>query len=183
MLVKEGGGEVLLKLRPGDLGAVSARLTIQDARVEATFRAQNELARDLLIRSVDDLKAALETRGLIVDRIDVQLDVPPEDAAGRAQDQGDWRARLAGSERTREDGVGNAGQDGDSQGRDSQGSTGSRSGHDGRRGGMARMPMERAAAVADAPMSRQDVAGGIDGQVWTPAGAGGRTLDGFEWVA
>lgn len=183
MLVKEGGGEVLLKLRPGELGAVSARLTIQDARVEATFRAKTELARDLLIKSVDDLRAALETRGLVVDRIDVRLDVPPEDAAARAQDQGDLRVKLAGSEQSREDGVGDAGQDGDSHGRDSQGSTDSRSEDDGRRGGMARMPMERAAAVADAPMLHQDVAGGIDGQVWTTAGAGGRTLDGFEWVA
>ncbi len=181
MLVKDGGGEVLLKLRPGELGAVSARLTIQDARVEATFRAQTEVARDLLVKSVDDLKAALEMRGLVVDRIDVRLDVPPEDSAARARDQSDSRVKLAGSERAREDGVGNAGQDGGSQGRDSQGSTDSRSEDEGRR--MARMPMERAAAGADATVSHAVDAGGMDGPAWSLAGAGGRVLDGFEWVA
>lgn len=183
MLVKEGGGEVVLKLRPGELGAVSARLTIQDARVEATFRAQTEVARDLLVKSVDDLRAALETRGLVVDRIDVRLDTPPEDSAVRGHDQSDSRVKLAGSERTREEGVGNAEQDGGSQGRDSQGSTDSRSGNDGRRGEMARMPMERAAAFADAPVVHADDAGVMDEQAWSLAGAGGRVLDGFEWVA
>jgi flagellar hook-length control protein FliK len=179
MLVKEGGGELLLKLRPGELGAVSARVTIQDARVEATFRARTEVARDLLIKSVDELKAALETRGLVVDRIDVRLDAPPEDSASRRV-QDDASAAVAGSERARDGSVGDARDDDESQGRDSQGWANSRSEDD--RRGTARMPMERAAAVADAAESLGGM-GGADERPWTLDGSGARVLDGFEWVA
>ncbi|MFO0858801.1 MAG: flagellar hook-length control protein FliK [Phycisphaerales bacterium] len=65
------GGDVSLKMTPGDLGTLHAKLSVQDARVNADFIATTEVARDLLVQSVDELRSALETRGLSVDQITI----------------------------------------------------------------------------------------------------------------
>lgn len=65
------GGDVTLRMNPGDLGTLYAKLTVQDARVNADFVATTEVARDLLNQSVDALRSALETRGLSVDQITI----------------------------------------------------------------------------------------------------------------
>lgn len=69
--LSENGGNVTLRMNPGDLGVLHAKLTVQDARVNADFIATTDVARDLLNQSVDTLRSALETRGLSVDSITI----------------------------------------------------------------------------------------------------------------
>lgn len=69
--LSENGGYVTLRMNPGDLGVLHAKLTVQDARVNAHFIATTDVARDLLNQSVDTLRSALETRGLSVDSITI----------------------------------------------------------------------------------------------------------------
>jgi len=192
LLVKEGGGEVLLKLKPVELGAITAHLSIKDARVDATFRAQTPLARDLLVNSIQDLKAALETRGLIVDRVEVVL----EDSALVKRDQ--THGQIAGSDGPHARTVGDGRQEG-AHGRSpdtentsdksnespsassdkgaTRFSSDSRSGQDGSRAAWTpTTDAEGGDRIAKAGEAATE-------PIWLFAGRGGTLADGFEWVA
>ncbi|MCB9846176.1 MAG: flagellar hook-length control protein FliK [Phycisphaeraceae bacterium] len=67
-------GRVSLRLSPAALGVVHVALRVQADRVSATLRAASNEARGLLESSLDHLRAALEARGLNVERLDVGVD-------------------------------------------------------------------------------------------------------------
>jgi flagellar hook-length control protein FliK len=78
MALKEGGGEVVMKLAPEALGQVRVQLQVRDAVVDAVFTTTTAAARQLLEAKTDSLREALEARGLRVDSIVV--DGPSKDA-------------------------------------------------------------------------------------------------------
>lgn len=78
MALKEGGGEVVMKLAPEALGQVKVQLQVRDAAVDAVFTTSTASARQLLEAKKDSLREALEARGLRVDSIVV--DGPSKDA-------------------------------------------------------------------------------------------------------
>jgi hypothetical protein len=69
--VRDGGGEVTLRLMPESLGRVTIRLSVEGGAVTAVLSPATEPARALLEGTSDDLRAALEARGLRVERIEV----------------------------------------------------------------------------------------------------------------
>lgn len=91
MALKEGGGEVTMKLAPEALGQVKVKLVVQDAGVDAMFTASTASARQLLEASTDTLRDALEARGLRVDSIVVdgprtEAQAGPQSSRDVAQD-------------------------------------------------------------------------------------------------
>lgn len=98
-VLRQQGGSVTMRLRPDSLGDLRIQLNLSGGDVTARFDAREESARRLLEQSVDQLRSALEARGLRVGRIEI---ASPE--------QGDARmAHDAPSER-REASTGGAGQ-------------------------------------------------------------------------
>jgi flagellar hook-length control protein FliK len=91
--LRQGGGTVTLHLKPQELGDLKIRLEIDGASVEARFEAATDEARGLLDQSIDSLRAALEAKGLEVERLSVHVaertnehdaqDAPPGDHGGR----------------------------------------------------------------------------------------------------
>lgn len=73
------GGSALISLRPESLGEVNIRVDVQDGQVSATFVASTPMARDLLNRSLVELRELLHSRGLTVDRLDVSLREEPHE--------------------------------------------------------------------------------------------------------
>jgi len=70
--LRQQGGSVTMRLAPDALGSLTVRLAVRGARVEATFEPSSARAQELLERSVQTLRSALESKGLAVDRITVQ---------------------------------------------------------------------------------------------------------------
>jgi flagellar hook-length control protein FliK len=96
--IRKGGGEVMLRLRPEGLGRVTISMKVQDAKVEASLRAQTETARELLTESLPHLKAALEAQGLSVETIVVEPGGAPAGMLASAQDaQHERRDAQAGT--------------------------------------------------------------------------------------
>lgn len=95
-------GPVTLHLTPGHLGQLRVDLTRTDQGVAARFDAATPEAHRLLESSLTDLRAALEARGLHVDRLDVRLvearsadaerhaDDPSRDPPASADDPRQW---------------------------------------------------------------------------------------------
>jgi hypothetical protein len=70
-LVQSKGGTMVMRLNPVELGEVRVQLDLNHGSVAARVEASSESARELLATGIDRLRAALEARGLKVDRIEV----------------------------------------------------------------------------------------------------------------
>lgn len=71
LALRQGGGSVTMKMHPENLGTVTVRLRVDGGEVRARLETTEESARRLLMDSTDELRAALEARGLRVERIEV----------------------------------------------------------------------------------------------------------------
>lgn len=83
--LRQGGGSVTLRLHPEELGDLKVRVDSADGRIGATFEVQSEQARDLLDKTLSDLRTALEARGLSVDRLDVHIAPSAHGHAGHGE--------------------------------------------------------------------------------------------------
>jgi flagellar hook-length control protein FliK len=71
LALRQGGGTVSMKMHPENLGTVTVRLRVDGGEVRARLETSEESARRLLLDSTDELRAALEARGLRVERIEI----------------------------------------------------------------------------------------------------------------
>lgn len=68
---KHKGGTVTLNLTPESLGQIKVKITVEDSKVSALIQTSTEQAKRLLETSGDSLRAAMESKGLTVDRISI----------------------------------------------------------------------------------------------------------------
>jgi flagellar hook-length control protein FliK len=71
-VLKGGGGEITLRLRPEQLGEVRAQVRMEHGVVSVRIEAASEEARSLLERDSSSLRSALEARGLTVEHVRVE---------------------------------------------------------------------------------------------------------------
>jgi flagellar hook-length control protein FliK len=69
--LRDGKSEVVLRLRPETLGPVKIELSMNEGALSARIEAATPAARELLDASMDQLRAALEARGLVVQEMNV----------------------------------------------------------------------------------------------------------------
>lgn len=69
--LRQKGGSVLIRLAPEGLGQLRVHLTLEESQVTARLETTSPEARDLLIKGEDDLRAALESRGLQVKGVEI----------------------------------------------------------------------------------------------------------------
>lgn len=94
-LIKEGGGEMRVRLNPEGLGEVSLKVSLQEGQVKVQILTETSLAKDVLERGLDDLKLGLETQQLKVDEIRVTASKESSqsflsDQEGRFQNPYNW---------------------------------------------------------------------------------------------
>jgi flagellar hook-length control protein FliK len=80
--LKQRGGVVNMKLNPASLGTLKVRVEIRNGSVDATFETSTAKARELLESNLTSLRAALETRGLTVEKLSI-AEQPAPDAPDR----------------------------------------------------------------------------------------------------
>ncbi|MCC5828260.1 MAG: flagellar hook-length control protein FliK [Phycisphaeraceae bacterium] len=97
--IAQRGGSVTLRLNPPEMGLVRVSLQVTDTTVTARFAAQTPEARQMLERSVEQLRASLERHGLHVERLVVR-EMPPSQGQEGAGQFGD-ESRFAGDGRSR----------------------------------------------------------------------------------
>ena len=84
--LRQGRGEVTLRLTPKALGELRISLTVQNGSVDARVKPATTEAHRLLEQGVESLRHALEARGLKVGRIEIdQPPAPKEGASGPNQ--------------------------------------------------------------------------------------------------
>lgn len=105
--VNQNGGSIMLRLQPPDLGFVRVQLDIAAGTVHATFQSEQPVVRTLLAQQMGQLRMALESHGLQVERLDVQM-MQSNDNSTNTEPQSDdvaddGRSRGAFEDETRQD--------------------------------------------------------------------------------
>lgn len=75
-LLRHQGGSVTIRLTPEALGQIKINLRIEDSHVWATFQPSSDASHDAIDQSLASLRASLESRGLVVERLEVVPTVP-----------------------------------------------------------------------------------------------------------
>lgn len=83
-MLTQGGGRMTVVLRPEQLGEVRVRMEAKDGVMNARMSASTEAARQALEAGLDSLRAALESRGVRVESLEIEMH----------ETSGDERARL-----------------------------------------------------------------------------------------
>ncbi len=101
-LVNQRGGVMHMRLDPPDLGVLRVQMTIARGTVAAEFQPSTVQAHALLEQGMGVLRAALESHGLVVDRLTVQAAPPLPSAPLRENpaDQDHQQQRGAGDGRS-----------------------------------------------------------------------------------
>ena len=80
------GGTMNIALNPPDLGAMQITVRMGNGAMSASFQTSNDQATRLLTHSLGQLKNALETQGVSVDRLHVHQVSNSESASGKGGD-------------------------------------------------------------------------------------------------
>ena len=75
-----------ITLNPPDLGAMQITVRMEDGVMSATFQTSNDQATRLLSHTLGQLKEALETQGVSVDRLHVRQASNSQNSSGKSND-------------------------------------------------------------------------------------------------
>ncbi|TVS07824.1 MAG: hypothetical protein EA423_03120 [Phycisphaerales bacterium] len=90
-------GEVTMRLHPEALGKLTVQVRVEASTVQARVEATTEAAREMLMSHTPALRAALESRGLEVQRIEITLAPEAKEDAGPRFAMGEDADRRAGN--------------------------------------------------------------------------------------
>lgn len=97
MAVREGGRELLVQLKPPELGHLTIRVTVADGAIHAHIIADRPEAARMLSQAISSLGQSLAELGLDVQDLDVALG--GETANGHADEAGDGSGATASADR------------------------------------------------------------------------------------
>jgi|GEM_PF-2876321 len=118
-VLRQRGGSVTLRLKPGSLGELRVKMTVKGAKVEAGFEPSTKQAQRLLEHNLTALRSALEAKGLAVERLHV-ANAPEAHAGGGAAGGDSERAREGPGGGARSGTVGAGGASGGEEAMDGQ---------------------------------------------------------------
>lgn len=88
--INQNGGSVTLRMHPPELGVVKIDMQVRAGVVTATFHAEHPSIQNLLSHEMGQLRQALQSQGMVVDRLEVRVrDATDANAARQDQSNGE----------------------------------------------------------------------------------------------
>jgi flagellar protein FlbC len=87
MILKDGGGEIRLVLKPESLGNVRIRMNVVDNKIEGTIIVDSAAVKHVFDGSIDALRRALTAEGFQTGSLSVSVGGQNADSGGRQQRQ------------------------------------------------------------------------------------------------
>ncbi len=97
------GGTMSIRLDPPELGALQITVRMENGVMSASFQTSNEQATRLLSHSLSQLKNALETQGVSVDRLHVHQAAPSEGSSNQNDDSDGNQKQAPGDRSAQQD--------------------------------------------------------------------------------
>jgi hypothetical protein len=88
MAVRESGRELVVSLRPAELGQLTIRVTVHDGVLQAQILADRPEAARLLQQSLSQLDASLADHGYSLEDLEVAYGAPKDDERASSPEQG-----------------------------------------------------------------------------------------------
>ncbi len=88
------GGTMHIRLDPPELGALQVKVSMQDGVMTASFETSNDDATKLLSHSLTQLKHALESQGVSVDKLHVQQSPRNESSSNQKDENGQSKGQA-----------------------------------------------------------------------------------------
>lgn len=88
------GGTMHIRLDPPELGALQVKVSMQDGVMTASFETSNDDATKLLSHSLSQLKHALESQGVSVDKLHVQQSPRNESSSNQKDENGQSKGQA-----------------------------------------------------------------------------------------
>jgi flagellar hook-length control protein FliK len=82
--IKDTGGQMTLKLHPPMLGNVDVSMTLADGQLQANFKTDQLITRDMLVQNMSILKEALADQGIKATQFSVSMSFDSRDQQGNA---------------------------------------------------------------------------------------------------
>lgn len=119
--VQQRGGAVTLRLTPPEMGTVRIQMQITGTNVSASFHAESASAQTLLTTQLAQLRTALESKGMSVERLSVQplAATAQSNNANQSQNQSDTQQQGQSQQQGANDGRSRGQYSGDSSGQQS----------------------------------------------------------------
>lgn len=119
--VQQRGGAVTMRLTPPEMGTVRIQMQITGTSVSATFHAESASAQTLLTNQLAQLRSALESKGMSVERLTVQplAATSSTNNANQSQNQSDTQQQGQNQQQSAGDGRSRGQYSGGSSGRQS----------------------------------------------------------------
>ena len=73
ILVKQGGGEMKMQLKPEGIGEVTLKVAVKDGQVAIQMMTESDSAKKLLESNLDDLKTSLAQNKLHIDAVKIEV--------------------------------------------------------------------------------------------------------------
>ena len=89
------GGRMQIRLEPPELGALQVQVEMRDGVLSASFQTSNDEATRLLSHSLHELKSALESQGVSVQKLQV-VQGPRDKDSGEAREEGQGQPESQG---------------------------------------------------------------------------------------
>ena len=86
------GGSVRIRLAPAELGSIRVEMQVHDRRVRARVVAETESASTALREHLSDLRARLESYGMHVERLDVEVEQSDHGFDPRQDANSQWQS-------------------------------------------------------------------------------------------
>lgn len=104
--VQQRGGAVTLRLTPPEMGTVRIQMQITGTNVSASFHAESASAQTLLTTQLSQLRTALESKGMSVERLSVQplAATAQSNNANQSQNQSDAQQQGQSQQQSAGDG-------------------------------------------------------------------------------
>ena len=100
LIVKKGGGEMSLELRPEGVGQLHLKVSVENGQVNVQMLAETDAARKMLQDGLHELKASLAAHKLTVDSM--RVDALKVGSAGDVQKQMDQQMNNGNKEHSRQ---------------------------------------------------------------------------------
>ena len=92
--IRNNDSQVRIQLRPPHLGTLQLDLEVQNNVLRVGMATDNQLARDILVSHVNELKDALAEQGIRIDDVDIQINYDLGQSLANDQNEVDERNRL-----------------------------------------------------------------------------------------
>jgi len=105
--INRGDGVIRFQLKPPEMGIVKLEMQLSDNHLSLSVAAENSTVKELLLSNIQELRETLQTQGIKIDKLDIQLNNDFNQSLANFQEGQHKESKAKSGDGVREDFVNN----------------------------------------------------------------------------